>query len=254
MAETWVLNEQLDPVLQLSKTTIPFTSNGQAYAAISFQNRELVYYTNPYSSSGTSAYAPRGPQGYWTNSAYRTITFDGTPTGALLSWLQKNGTKQIDPEPPEPTTPKNACLIDGTGYSIKQGKVLIDGTAYTVKKGRTLIDGTMYNIVLTEDKIMHTITITGILYNKSCVKTSTATYSTTGSFEVEDGETITVVAGAKRSTYLGSARVYLNGTQVAQGQNGIGATYSMTVTSDVEVEYMQKGTGVNSRNWAYITT
>lgn len=89
MAETWVLNEILDPVLQLRKTTIPFTSNGQAYAAISFQNQKLVYYTNPYSSSGTSAYAPRGAQGYWANSAYRTVVFDSTPTGSLLTWLQK---------------------------------------------------------------------------------------------------------------------------------------------------------------------
>ena len=251
MAETWILNESLDPVLQLSKKTIPFTSNGQAYAAISFQNKKLVYYTNPYSSSGTSAYAPRGAQGYWTNSAYRTVVFDSAPTGSLLTWLQKNGTKQIDPEP---TTPKNTCLIDGTVYSIKQGKVLKDGASYTIKKGLTLIDGTMHNIVLTEDKKMHTIIISGILYDKSCVKTSTATYSTTGSFEVEDGETITVVAGSKRVTYLGWARVYLNGTKVADGQNGIGATYSMTVTSDVAVEYKQKGTGNNAYNFAYITT
>lgn len=250
MAETWILNEILDPVLQLSKKTIPFTSNGEAYAAISFQSRELVYYTNPYSSSGTSAYAPRGVQGYWTNDAYRTVVFDSAPTGSLLSWLQKNGTKQIEPEP---TTPKNVCLIDGTGYSIKQGKVLKDGASYTIKKGLTLIDGTTYNIVLTEDKKMHTIIITGILYNQSCVKTSTGTYSTTGSFEVKDGETITVVAGAKSSTYLGWARVYLNGTKVADGQNGIGATYSMIVTSDVEVEYIQKGTGRNAYNFAYIT-
>ena len=149
---------------------------------------------------------------------------------------------------------KNACLIDGTGYSIKQGKVLKDGVSYTIKKGLTLIDGTMHNIVLTEDKKMHTITITGTLYDKSCVKTSTATYSTTGSFEVEDGETITVVAGSKRVTYLGWARVYLNGTKVADGQNGIGATYSMTVTSDVAVEYRQKGAANNAYNFAYITT
>ena len=149
---------------------------------------------------------------------------------------------------------KNACLIDGTGYSIKQGKVLKDGASYTIKKGLTLIDGTVYNIVLTEDKKMHTIRITGTLYNKSCVKTSTATYSTTGSFEVEDGETITVVAGAERSMYLESAEVYLNRTLVAQGQKVIGATYSMTVTSDVKVEYMPQGTGVNAYNLAYITT
>ena len=146
---------------------------------------------------------------------------------------------------------KNACLIDGTGYSIKQGKVLKDGVSYTIKKGLTLIDGTMHNIVLTK---MHTIIISGTLFNQSCVKTSTATYSTTGSFEVEDGETITVVAGSKSSVYLGWARVYLNGTRVADGQNGIGATYSMTVTSDVKVEYMQKGTGNNAYNFAYITT
>ena len=150
--------------------------------------------------------------------------------------------------------PKNACLIDGTGYSIKQGKVLKDGASYTIKRGLTLIDGTVYNIVLTEDKKMHTIIISGTLFNGSCVKTSTGTYSTTGSFEVEDGETITVVAGAKSSVYLGWARVYLNGTKVADGQNGIGATYIMTVTSDVAVEYKQKGTSRNAYNFAYITT
>lgn len=251
MAETWVFNEALNPTYSLSKTTISFTSNGQVYAAISFQSRNLVYYTNPYSSSGTTVYSQRGTGGYWTNDAYRTVIFDSAPTGSLLSWLQANGTKQVDPEP---TTPKNACLINGTGYSIKQGKALIDGTSYTIKKGLTLINGTMYNIVLTEDKKMHTLIIIGTLYNKSCVKTSTATYSTPGSFEVEDGETITVIAGAQRSSYLSSARVYLNGTLVAEGKQNIGATYSMTVTSDVEVEYRQNGTGVNARNWAYITT
>lgn len=250
MAETWVLNERLN-LTGNADYIASFTCNGTAYEGIHTTTSVVVYLFNTtQSGSGQRVYTQYG----WNNEAYRTIVFDESPSGRLLTWLQENGTKQSEPEPPEPTTPKNACLIDGIGYSIKQGKVLIDGTAYTVKKGRTLIDGTMYNINLTEDKKMHTITIIGILYNKSCVKTSTATYSTTGSFEVEDGETITVVAGSKRSTYLSSARVYLNRTKVAQGQNAIGATYSMTVTSDVKVEYMQKGTGVNSHNWAYITT
>lgn len=226
MAETWVLNERLN-LTGNADYTASFTCNGTTYG-------------------GQRVYTRYG----WDNTAYRTIVFDESPSGRLLTWLQENGTKQSEPEP---TIPKNACLIDGIGYSTKQGKVLIDGTAYTVKKGRTLTDGTGYDIVLTEDKKMHTIIITGILYNKSCVKTSTATYSTTGSFEVEDGETITVVAGAKRSSYLSAAQVYLNGTRVVYGQNVTGATYSMTVTSDVEVEYRQKGTGVNSHNWAYIT-
>lgn len=243
MAETWVLNNSITGT-ESNAYSASFISAGNSYSRIQTQymfHSTYIYYDD------TSVYG----DGSWTNEAYRTIVFDTAPTGNLLAWLQKNGTKQADPEP---TTPKNACLIDGTAYSIKSGKTLISGTVYTIKKGRTLLDATTRNIVLTEDKKMHTIIITGILYDKSCVKTSTATYSTTGSFEVEDGETITVVAGAERSSYLSSARVYLNGTLVAQGQNVIGATYSMTVTSDVEVEYMQKGTGVNSRNWAYITT
>ena len=246
MAETWVLNESL----YLSSYNVydaSFTCNGTTYAGIYTTTSVVTYLFDISQLEGQRVYTRYG----WDNEAYRTIVFDESPSGELLTWLQRNGTKQVEPEP---TTPKHACLIDGTVYSIKQGKVLKDGASYTIKKGLTLIDGTMYNIVLTEDKKMHTIIITGTLYNKSCVKTSTATYSTTGSFEVEDGETITVVAGAERSSYLSSARVYLNGTLVAQGQNVIGATYSMTVTSDVAVEYMQKGTGVNSRNWAYITT
>ena len=245
MAETWILNETLSLTGDANYIGT-FTCNGSTYAGIHTTTSVVTYLFNTTQMGGQRVYTRYG----WDNEAYRTIVFDESPSGTLLTWLQRNGTKQIDPEP---TTPKHACLIDGTGYSIKQGKVLKDGASYTIKKGLTLIDGTMYNIVLTEDKKMHTIIITGILYNKSCVKTSTATYSTTGSFEVEDGETITVVAGAKRSSYLSAARVYLNGTLVAEGQNAIGATYSMTVTSDVEVEYMQKGTGVNSRNWANIT-
>lgn len=246
MAETWVLNERLN----LTDNAIydaSFTCNGTVYEGIHTTTSVVTYLFNTTQMGGQRVYTRYG----WDNEAYRTIVFDTPPSGSLLTWLQANGTKQSEPEP---EVKKNICLIGGTGYSIKQGKVLIDGTAYTVKKGRTLIDGTMYNIILTEDKKMHTITIIGTLYNKSCVKTSTATYSTTGSFEVEDGETITVVAGAKRSMYLESAEVYLNRTLVAQGQKVIGATYSMTVTSDVEVKYMPQGTGVNAYNLAYITT
>ena len=241
MAETWVLNSTIS--IPSKQFYINFTSNGQSFQRIVRISAGLAYSDL---STDTVVYDL-----IWRNEAYRTVVFDTAPSGDLLTWLQANGTKQVEPEP---TTPKNVCLIDGTGYSIKQGKVLKDGTSYTIKKGLTLIDGTMYNIVLSEDKKMHTLTILGTLYNKSCVKTSTETYSTTGSFEVEDGETITVVAGAQRSSYLSAARVYLNGTLVAQGENVIGATYSMAMTSDVQVEYRQNGTGVNARNWAYITT
>lgn len=244
MAETWVLNERLN-LTGNADYTASFTCNGTVYEGIHTTTSVVVYLSNTtQAGSGQRVYTRYG----WDNMAYRTIVFDKSPSGRLLTWLQENGTKQSEPEP---TIPKNSCLIDGIGYSTKQGKVLIDGTAYTIKKGRTLIDGVGYNIVLTK---MHTIRIIGTLFNGSCVKTTTATYSTTGSFEVEDGETILVVAGSKRSTYLSWARIYLNGTKVADGQNSIGAYYSMIVTSNVEVEYIQKGTGNNAYNFAYITT
>ena len=207
MAETWVLNEQLDPVLQLSKKTISFTSNGKTYAAISFQNRKLVYYTNPYSSSGTTAYSPRGASAYWINDAYRTVVFDSTPTGSLLSWLQKNGTKQSEPEP---TTPKHACLIDGTSYSILRGKTLISGTGYDIKNGKVLVDGTVYNIPFTPKAYVVTVTLRGytnVIYNDTRYSNDTVLY-------VTPGDSVRCVVSAPLRDGMHDVAVRVNGTKV----------------------------------------
>ena len=250
MAETWVLNESLDPVLQLSKTTISFTSNGQAYAAISFQNRELVYYTNPYSSSGTSAYAPRGAQGYWTNSAYRTIVFDTSPSGNLLTWLQRNGTKQIEPEP---TTPKHVCLIDGTAYSIKSGKALIGGTAYTIENGRTLIDGVGYNISFSKKL---SVDIQGS-FAYTTVSIGGVSYTSAGVVEAEPNTRVTVTVSGSPAAITNSA-IYYNGSKVATGQKRgykiIPATYSFTLKSDTIIRGTDYGGGRNGYAVATITT
>lgn len=209
MAETWVLNEILDPVLQLSKKTIPFTSNGQAYAAISYKDQKLVYYTNPYSSSGTSAYAstPWNAQGSWTNSAYRTVVFDTSPSGSLLTWLQKNGTKQIEPEP---TIPKNTCLIDGTSYSILRGKTLISGTGYDIKNGKVLVDGTVYNIPFTPKAYVVTVTLNGytdVIYNDTRYSNDTVLY-------VTPGDSVRCVVSAPLRDGMHDVAVRVNGTKV----------------------------------------
>ena len=250
MAETWVLNERLDPVLQLSKKTIPFTSNGQAYAAISFQNRELVYYTNPYSSSGTTAYSPRGASAYWINDAYRTVVFDSTPTGSLLSWLQKNGTKQVEPEP---TTPKHACLIDGTVYSIKGGKTLISGTGYGIENGKTLIDGVGYNISLSKELsvdmqgsfVYTTVSIGGV------------SYTSAGVVKAEPNTRVTVTVSGSPAAITNSA-IYYNGSKVATGQKRgnkiIPATYSFTLKSDTIIRGTDYGGGRTGYAVATITT
>ena len=236
MAETWVLNEGLDPVLQLRKTTIPFTSNGQAYAAISFNNRNLVYYTNPYSSSGTTVYSQRGAGGYWTNSAYRTVVFDSAPTGSLLTWLQKNATKQVEPEP---TIPKNVCLIDDIGYSIKQGKVLIDGTAYTVKKGRTLIDETGYDIKLNS---MCTIVFSGSEDQLTYAQINGVNYrGSSGTIEVEAGTICTLVADSGRHRFA----IIINGVTVS---NKSGQTrYAYTIDSDCTIAFAMSNITVTTQ-------
>lgn len=54
-----------------------------------------IYYKE---SSGNSMYVAtqegKGNKVTWTNQAYRTIIFDEEPTGDLLTWLQRNATKQ----------------------------------------------------------------------------------------------------------------------------------------------------------------
>ena len=250
MAETWVLNERLDPVLQLSKKTIPFTSNGQAYAAISFQNRELVYYTNPYSSSGTTAYSPRGASAYWINDAYRTVVFDSTPTGSLLSWLQKNGTKQVEPEP---TTPKHACLIDGTVYSIKGGKTLISGTGYGIENGKTLIDGVGYNISLSKEL---SVDMQGS-FAYTTVSIGGVSYTSAGVVKAEPNTRVTVTVSGSPAAITNSA-IYYNGSKVATGQKRgnkiIPATYSFTLKSDTIIRGTDYGGGRTGYAVATITT
>ena len=82
--ETWVLNE----ILRLGHIvyTTSFTSNSTRYSKITvfpFSNSRLKYdSTIVYNTSG------------WINQAYRKITFDTPPTGDILVWLRKNGTKQ----------------------------------------------------------------------------------------------------------------------------------------------------------------
>ena len=203
MAETWVLNERLDPLLRLPKTTISFTSNGQTYTAISFQSRTLVYYTT---RSSISVYIPQA-SAIWTNSAFRTNTFDSTPTGTLLSWLQTNGTKQVEPEP---TTPKNACLIDGTGYSILRGKTLISGIGYDIKNGKVLVDGTVYDIPFTPKAYVVTVTLSGytyVIYNDTLYSYDTVLY-------VTPGDSVRCVVNAPLRDGMRDVIVRVNGTEV----------------------------------------
>ena len=226
MAETWVLNESLYLTGNASYIA-SFTCNGTVYAGIHTTTSVVTYLFNTTQMGGKRVYTRYG----WDNEVYRTIVFDESPSGTLLTWLQRNGTKQIEPEP---TTPKNTCLIDGTVYSIKGGKTLISGTGYGIENGKTLIDGVGYNISLAKKL---SVDIQGT-FTYSTVEVGGTSYTVAGVVKAKAQTQITVTAsGDPRG--IRSAVIYYNGRSVATGSIGMGtqtpATYSFSLETDTTI-------------------
>lgn len=258
MAETWVLNST---ITGNGEFTADFTSNGKSFYSIAVSSSITSY--GEKMGGNVIVYAKSSG---WSNEAYRTIVFDTSPSGDLLTWLQANGTKQGGSEPDTPTSSRHVCLIDGTGYSIKQGKPLIAGTAYTLKKGRALIDGTGYDIAVSKK---YTVTITGTIHvgypDKndglgSYCKVGNDKYTTPVTVEAEPGTKIVVQAGSDDiyGQYATSTRVYFNGNIVAQGQDtssvGIGAKYEFELNSNATITFESLNARRIFYNRAYITT
>ena len=95
MAEMWVIKS--DASGEFATTQISFTSNGQKFTSIG------TYYTSTfivlrYDNNEVAGYdlAGGGVVYEFDNEAYRKLTFDTPPTGALLTWLQSNAVKQPD--------------------------------------------------------------------------------------------------------------------------------------------------------------
>ena len=87
--ETWVLKTEINDSTDFS-ADILFNSNFIDFNKISLNSMMgILGYTKVGATSATVAY-----KGGWKNEAYRTITFQTSPTGDLLTWLQANGTKQ----------------------------------------------------------------------------------------------------------------------------------------------------------------
>ena len=242
MAETWVLNESLY-LTGNANYIASFTCNGTVYAGIHTTTSVVIYLFNTTQMGGQRVYTRYG----WDNEAYRTIVFDESPSGTLLTWLQENGTKQVEPEP---TIPKNVCLIDGTGYSIKGGKTLISGTGYGIENGKTLIDGVGYNISLAKKL---SVDIQGT-FTYSTVEVGGTSYTVAGVVKAKAQTQITVTAsGDPRG--IRSAVIYYNGSSVATGSIGMGtqtpATYSFSLETDTTITCTDHSGGRG--NYATIT-
>ena len=106
ITETWVLKDTA-PVSEdyyiLSKQTISFTSNGETFTGLELETDGYVinlFYYGTVSSLNKLVATFVPPDGetslHWPgeNSVYKTITFNESPTGDLLTWLQANATKQ----------------------------------------------------------------------------------------------------------------------------------------------------------------
>lgn len=248
MAETWVLNESVTFPSSNVDTAINFTSNGTTFVYFRIWIPEIYYCTSTSPFSGLVTVYNRTSG--WVNEAYRTVVFDTAPTGNLLIWLQENGTKQVEPEP---TTPKNVCLIDGTGYSITGGKTLISGTAYNIENGKTLIDGVVYDISLAKKL---SVDIQGT-FTYSTVEVGGTSYTTAGVVQAEPDTQVTVTVSGSPTAITNSA-VYYNGSKVATGKKSgwsvVPATYSFTLKSDTTIKCTDYGGSRNGYAIAIITT
>ena len=92
--ETWVIKSSAAGAF--ATTQIAFTSNGQKFTSIGANDSSgfatILYYDN----NEIAGYDPSVGVYEFATEAYRKLTFDTPPTGALLTWLQSNAVKQPD--------------------------------------------------------------------------------------------------------------------------------------------------------------
>ena len=94
--ETWVIKS--DATGAFATTQISFTSNGQKFTSIGANSDSSFFVILYYDNNEIAGYdSGAGPYEYgFDDEAYRKLTFDTSPAGALLTWLQSNATKQPD--------------------------------------------------------------------------------------------------------------------------------------------------------------
>ena len=153
-AETWVLNEMPNLAGDVIETQIKFLSNGTEYNTfqINLNPRRIVYFDS------TLVF---GFDMGWSNTLYRKIIFQSSPTGDLLTWLESNAIKQDDNIAVQPTksvsitTNGTTNIVSDEPYDVMKnvevvtnvsgGGVSIEDNTYIfssiIKLSQTVIDG-----------------------------------------------------------------------------------------------------------------
>ena len=147
MSETWVIKS--DAAGELVTTQISFTSNGQKFTSIGTNNDSGTFVILCYDSYEVAGYDPgAGSYGYeFDNEAYRKLTFDTPPTGALLTWLQANATRQVV----EYLTTETDLIKVANAIRAKSGTTaklsFPDGFALAISNISTVAPGSNYGLI-----------------------------------------------------------------------------------------------------------
>lgn len=124
-------------------------------------------------------------------------------------------------------------LIEGTAYNIKGGRDLIGGTGYSKKNGKVLIDGTVHAIEFVK-KLRITIVNAIDSSNMSGSVIYNGKAHTSGTLEVEQGETVTIAL--RNDGGNGWCFVGVNGNDAASGSSHVEYTYTVTKNASIRFE------------------
>ena len=148
MAETWVIKSSATG--ELATTQISFTSNGQKFTSIGAVYDDsgtfmILRYDNN-EVAGWDIYG--GGAGFeFDNEAYRKLTFDTPPAGALLTWLQANATRQVV----EYLTTETDLIKVANAIRAKSGTTaklsFPDGFALAISNISTVAPGSNYGLI-----------------------------------------------------------------------------------------------------------
>ena len=149
MAETWVIKS--DASGEFATTQIAFTSNGQKFTSIGADYDAGSYIILRYDNNEVAGYdiAGGGAGFEFENEAYRKLTFDTTPTGALLTWLQANATRQV--QVVEYLTTETDLIKVANAIRAKSGTTaklsFPDGFALAISNISTVAPGSNYGLI-----------------------------------------------------------------------------------------------------------
>ena len=148
MAEMWVIKSSATG--ELATTQISFTSNGQKFTSIGAVYDDsgtfmILRYDNN-EVAGWDIYG--GGAGFeFYNEAYRKLTFDTSPAGALLTWLQANATRQVV----EYLTTETDLIKVANAIRAKSGTTaklsFPDGFALAISNISTVAPGSNYGLI-----------------------------------------------------------------------------------------------------------